>query len=121
MALPPNLFPILPLQGFPCAFFLRSHNPPHPCLFLLMFFLLAFAHFFFGHQDAHTTRHPCRSCHPHHLHELVRVGRWLLGQDGGLLVTNTKAVVSLTAYGGGSAGLVGITRAAVYPMSNYVL
>ena len=35
-------------------------------------------------------------------------------------VTNTKAVVPLTAYAGGRLGLVGITRAAVYPMGNYV-
>ena len=32
------------------------------------------------------------------------------------LVTNTKAVIPLTAY----AGLVEITRAVVYPMCNYV-
>ena len=32
------------------------------------------------------------------------------------LVANTKAVVPLTAHAGGRLGLVGTTRAAVYPM-----
>ena len=35
------------------------------------------------------------------------------------LVANRKAVVSLTAHAGGRLGLVGATRAAVYPMRNY--
>ena len=33
------------------------------------------------------------------------------------LVTNTKAVVPLTAHAGGRLGMVGATRAAVYPIS----
>ena len=36
------------------------------------------------------------------------------------LGANTKAVVPLTAYAGGSAGLVGTTRAAACPMRNYM-
>ena len=35
------------------------------------------------------------------------------------LVVNTKAVVPLTAHAEGRLGVVGATRAAVYPMRNY--
>ena len=50
----------------------------------------------------------------------LNISGWLLGRDCDLAGCEHKGCGPTNRLCGGSAGMVGITRAAVYPMRNYV-